>query len=169
MTAPKHVVFVGERFSFLEVLGEAERKCGRRRVRVRCDCGNETEVFAKSLPTGNTKSCGCQAVALRILARELEEKRPLIPLQTIFVPTARLLGRAIIALSEGPRTMEELAGDVGVELEELLERQEVLRGHVHAIRLEHTDLAFLRTESCERLWLERGRVLGTLERLQEAA
>lgn len=55
----------GKRFGKLTVLERVDDyispNTGKRYVRwkCRCDCGNETEVFANSLRTGKTASCGC--------------------------------------------------------------------------------------------------------------
>ena len=52
---------IGQKFGLLTVVEKAEKK-GKNpniRWRCRCDCGNETTVFAYHLTTGHTKSCGC--------------------------------------------------------------------------------------------------------------
>lgn len=46
----------GKRFGKLAVTGAAQAKGY---WHVRCDCGNEKDVRAGSLTSGNTKSCGC--------------------------------------------------------------------------------------------------------------
>lgn len=77
--------------------------------------------------------------------------RPIIPVQSIYVPTERLIGRAVMALMLGPLPAGELAARCGVSLDELAERAHVLRPWVEAIRLEATDLAYGRWESCARV------------------
>ena len=51
----------GERFGNLEVVSSAPQIKPRNgsRYLCRCDCGGETEVDARMLRAGNTKSCGC--------------------------------------------------------------------------------------------------------------
>ena len=57
------MAFVGERFGFLTVteilpsIGPEGKQVANRRCL--CDCGNETLVWAASLSSGDTKSCGC--------------------------------------------------------------------------------------------------------------
>lgn len=60
----------GRRFGFLNVLryaagreSENDRRQRHYRWWVRCDCGNELAVRAKSLVSGNTTSCGCRRSA----------------------------------------------------------------------------------------------------------
>ncbi len=50
----------GKKFGRLTVLRETDRAaCGRIRWLCLCECGKESEVFAESLTSGNTRSCGC--------------------------------------------------------------------------------------------------------------
>jgi hypothetical protein len=51
----------GRRFGRLTALRAIEGEAGRghRLWLVRCDCGNEPVIAAKSLASGNTRSCGC--------------------------------------------------------------------------------------------------------------
>jgi hypothetical protein len=53
----------GQKFGHLTVLHVLPRKFdagrGQRRWLAHCDCGNEIMVAAKSLMSGNTRSCGC--------------------------------------------------------------------------------------------------------------
>ena len=49
----------GKRYGRLTVLERVENGGTNIRYRRRCDCGNETIVFASSLRNGNTCSCGC--------------------------------------------------------------------------------------------------------------
>lgn len=49
----------GCRYGRLTVLSQAESINHHTRWLCRCDCGNETEVFADGLQSGGTKSCGC--------------------------------------------------------------------------------------------------------------
>lgn len=50
---------IGQRFSRLLVLDEAERKNGRVSWRCQCDCGNIVDVVSSHLQSGHTNSCGC--------------------------------------------------------------------------------------------------------------
>lgn len=43
-----------------KVIGEAPPKLGRRRVRCRCVCGREREVYESALRAGRSRSCGCR-------------------------------------------------------------------------------------------------------------
>lgn len=54
----KHKV-VGKRFGRLVALEELEPRKSVRRIRCKCDCGNETVVNVGYLVRGNIKSCGC--------------------------------------------------------------------------------------------------------------
>lgn len=60
---PKFVDRTGQKFSRLTVVCRAESRIlsGKLRTywRCQCECGEEIEVLAESLVTGNTKSCGC--------------------------------------------------------------------------------------------------------------
>lgn len=49
----------GERYGRLTLLGEVERCKGRRRMRVRCDCGELRDVNLSALRSGKSRSCGC--------------------------------------------------------------------------------------------------------------
>lgn len=50
----------GKRFGRLTVLGRAQNLRSRhRKLLCKCDCGNETVVFAFSLLQRSTQSCGC--------------------------------------------------------------------------------------------------------------
>lgn len=71
--------------------------------------------------------------------------------QSIFVPDARLLGRAVVALANGPLTLPRLARACGVTEAELVERQAVLRGHVHALRF-GDDVAYLHSHGLTTTW-----------------
>jgi hypothetical protein len=66
------------RFGRLTVLGLTERvEDNRHKVwSARCDCGNEILVRAKSLVSGNTRSCGClrQDVSRNTVARQPRAK-----------------------------------------------------------------------------------------------
>lgn len=58
---PARVVFPGDRFGLLTVLGDAptrETAGGPRHLCI-CDCGNQTTVSTGKLRSGHTKSCGC--------------------------------------------------------------------------------------------------------------
>jgi len=49
----------GQKFGKLTVLEEAPKKQNRIQWKCLCDCGNNTIVFAHSIKSGKTKSCGC--------------------------------------------------------------------------------------------------------------
>jgi hypothetical protein len=57
--------WIGKRFGYLVVI----EKLGNRRLKCKCDCGNEAVVFDCNLPRGNTTSCGCR------WKREVAEKK----------------------------------------------------------------------------------------------
>lgn len=52
----KRIDFTGQRFGLLTV----KKYIGNSKWECRCDCGNETVVFASNLTTGHTTSCGCK-------------------------------------------------------------------------------------------------------------
>lgn len=52
--------YVGSRFGKLVVIEDVPQTRGRRRVRCRCDCGNEITPLLSNVLDGNTKSCGCE-------------------------------------------------------------------------------------------------------------
>lgn len=56
---PENVL--GHRYGQLTVIGDAPKVPGnvRRRVRVRCDCGNELAIDLGAIRSANTISCGC--------------------------------------------------------------------------------------------------------------
>ena len=57
---PKLVDRTGQRFGKLVVIEQAGRNELKKVLwKCRCDCGNEVNVVAGSLVTGNTESCGC--------------------------------------------------------------------------------------------------------------
>lgn len=62
--SPGHLYkdLTGQMFGRLTVLEPTERRDSKGSVfwRCRCDCGEETEVSADSLTSGNTVSCGCR-------------------------------------------------------------------------------------------------------------
>lgn len=60
---PRPSVLVGERFGHLTVLGTAPPRGGHPYWNCRCDCGVEKEIYASSLTTGRSRSCGCGRVA----------------------------------------------------------------------------------------------------------
>lgn len=59
---------IGRRFGRLKVLSLARERNGNRYWLCLCDCGKQKEVFAGSLRSGRSKSCGC-------LSKELTVKR----------------------------------------------------------------------------------------------
>ena len=55
---------IGQRFNRLIVIADVAptfnaKGYAKKRVRVRCDCGNEKDVLVYSLKGGGTQSCGC--------------------------------------------------------------------------------------------------------------
>lgn len=57
---PKFTDLTGNRFGYLTVLNRAANATdGKTQWLVKCDCGNTCIVRARSLITGDTKSCGC--------------------------------------------------------------------------------------------------------------
>lgn len=57
---PKFIDRTGQRFGKLVVIGQAGRNNLKKVLwKCRCDCGNEVNVVAGSLVTGNTETCGC--------------------------------------------------------------------------------------------------------------
>lgn len=56
---PNFQDLTGCRFGRLTVISRAENKNGKVVWHCKCDCGNESDVYATCLKSGNTKSCGC--------------------------------------------------------------------------------------------------------------
>jgi hypothetical protein len=55
----------GDRFGYLEIIGDAPSRNGRRKVvLVRCKCGVEFETLAQNIRTGKSRSCGCRKIEL---------------------------------------------------------------------------------------------------------
>lgn len=54
----------GDRYGRLTLLSSFVER-SRRYWLCRCDCGNEKVILQQSLPSGNTKSCGCLSVEKR--------------------------------------------------------------------------------------------------------
>ena len=50
----------GKRYNSLVAVSYSNTIKGRAVWRFKCDCGKEKEIAAKSVRTGNTKSCGCR-------------------------------------------------------------------------------------------------------------
>lgn len=69
---------IGKRYGRLEVIGLSETDS--RYVMCRCDCGRICEVNRYSLPSGNTRSCGClrkevsSATGKRVLLKNSERR-----------------------------------------------------------------------------------------------
>ncbi len=71
------------RYGRLLVVCEAARRRDkngktRRFVQVACDCGKNLEVPWKSLPTGNTKSCGCFGIEQRRSSRRVPDRGAMV-------------------------------------------------------------------------------------------
>jgi hypothetical protein len=49
----------GDRYARLTIVEEVEQVGARRRVRFRCDCGNEKVALLENVRAGRTTSCGC--------------------------------------------------------------------------------------------------------------
>jgi hypothetical protein len=77
--AIKYIDITGKRFGRLAVLLFSGSDCrGNALWLCHCDCGNEIITSARSLKSGNTKSCGCfenELRALRCKKHELTETR----------------------------------------------------------------------------------------------
>lgn len=56
---PSFQDLTGQRFGKLLVVARANSKNGRVVWKCKCDCGATVEVYAYSLKSGNTTSCGC--------------------------------------------------------------------------------------------------------------
>jgi hypothetical protein len=69
----------------------------------------------------------------------------------IFCPTERFVGRAYIALAGGPMFFTDFVRAMRRPEPEIVERASELRSIAEAIRVGDTWLAFLRTESWERI------------------
>jgi hypothetical protein len=54
-------VNIGERFGRLIIMNEIIGNYSTRKFMVKCDCGNECEVYMNNLTRGHTNSCGCFA------------------------------------------------------------------------------------------------------------
>ena len=86
--------------------------------------------------------------------------RKVIPLQRVFVPPQRLLGRAVMALFLGPLTADQLAKRCGVDLEELADVAALLRPHAEALRIGEGWLVFGRWESWSAVHEARASLIG---------
>lgn len=61
---------IGTKFHYLTVLERVSSPVkGQTRWLCRCDCGNDVEVYATHLRSGNTKSCGCQFLIMQRAAK----------------------------------------------------------------------------------------------------
>ena len=56
---PKLKNLIGQQFSNLTVIERGTTRNHKTYWKCRCTCGQELEVRADSLISGNTKSCGC--------------------------------------------------------------------------------------------------------------
>lgn len=66
----------GARRGKLTVLRTAERdKSGKLRLKVRCDCGNETVIYQQHFRSGATVSCGCLRLAKLKAANDRRHER----------------------------------------------------------------------------------------------
>lgn len=68
----------GQRFGWLVILKEVEKRGYLRRFLCKCDCGNEKKVYLGHLCNGHTKSCGCfnmQQTKKRFLIHGMRETR----------------------------------------------------------------------------------------------
>lgn len=60
----RHISLVGHRFGKLLVVGKLSAKYFSDYIyHCKCDCGNEIDVIATNLRSGNTQSCGCTHIA----------------------------------------------------------------------------------------------------------
>lgn len=62
------VDMTGRRFNRLTVIERAGSKRKRAQWKCRCDCGNIVLVVSDSFRSGNTRSCGCYANEMRVIA-----------------------------------------------------------------------------------------------------
>lgn len=62
----------GQRFGRLTVIKRHTPKGQKVRWLCKCDCGNEKDISAYELTSGNTKSCGCLQAESRYLRRNPE-------------------------------------------------------------------------------------------------
>lgn len=95
--------------------------------------------------------------------------RSIVPVQRVWVPPARLVGRVLLALFAGPLTAEEIADRCGVEVEELEDVAGLLRWHVEALRIGGELLVYWRRESWGPIWEARARLLAREEVCRVAA
>lgn len=61
-SGPKPKNVVGEKYGYMEIIGDAPKKGAHRQVAVRCICGTEKIVGLSTLRVGDAKSCGCKKV-----------------------------------------------------------------------------------------------------------
>lgn len=145
----------------LTVLSPAPPRYGRPHVVARCECGVEFVIRS----TRASRPYRCSHKPRVIESRPANQPRhvapvsPLVPVQSIFVPDVRLLGRAIMALIAGPLTATELAARCGIDLDDLHDRAHVLKAHVCALRIGDEYLLFGRWEAWSAIHDARARLL----------
>lgn len=110
--------YTGKRFGILTVVGEAsDRRDGKLRLKLKCDCGGEKIALANDLASGRVVSCGC--------AKHAHENRPLMPAEA----------RRYTAVASSRRRARKLSvgGKFSVsEIEALHERQRGLCAYCRA-------------------------------------
>lgn len=70
--AKKIKTIVGSKFGYFTIISAPERRVGAYKVTCKCNCGVVKKVYANSLLSGTSKSCGCFS---RSLTRELGRSR----------------------------------------------------------------------------------------------
>ena len=56
----KIIVMKGDKYWYLTIIEELDKKANKRYFLCKCNCGNECIVSLGNLRNGNTKSCGCK-------------------------------------------------------------------------------------------------------------
>lgn len=75
--AARNCITPGTVYSRLTVVGDAPSgPCGAARFRCVCVCGTERIIYANSLKSGTTKSCGCLAIEKATKHGHINKKRP---------------------------------------------------------------------------------------------
>lgn len=66
---------IGQKFTKLTVLYEAEPNGRMRRWHCKCECGKEVDVYQNHLMSGGTRSCGCFRFKLPRVTKEKPEPK----------------------------------------------------------------------------------------------
>lgn len=70
----KLIDLTGSRFGWLSVMEKAPNRGDQTYWLCKCDCGNTTEVNARDLKNGHTKSCGCNRLTNANIAKTTHGK-----------------------------------------------------------------------------------------------